>query len=86
MLNYFTHTANICLYEVNAMSTEERVRILREARPNSWIALSADESKLLASNESYSEAVKLAKAQGEPEPILIRIPDTWIDRVYSLCL
>ena len=29
------------------MSAEERVRILNEAKPNSWIAFSSDESKLV---------------------------------------
>ena len=64
------------------MASNERVKILKGAKPNSWIALSADESKLLASSEKYSEAVRLAEAQGESEPVLIRTPDAWIDRVY----
>jgi hypothetical protein len=64
------------------MPLSERVKILREAKPNSWIALSSDESKLLATSESYAEAVKIAEAAGETEPVLIRTPDTWIDRVY----
>jgi hypothetical protein len=64
------------------MSLSERVKILKQAKPNSWIALSSDESKLLATSESYAEAVKIAEAAGEPEPVLIRTPDTWVDRVY----
>lgn len=64
------------------MPLSERVKILREAKPNSWIALSSDESKLLATSESYAEAVKIAEAAGETEPVLIRTPDTWVDRVY----
>jgi hypothetical protein len=64
------------------MPLSERVKILKQAKPNSWIALSSDESKLLATSESYAEAVKIAEASGEPEPVLIRTPDTWVDRVY----
>jgi hypothetical protein len=64
------------------MSLSERVKILKQAKPNSWIALSSDESKLLATSESYAEAVKIAEAAGETEPVLIRTPDTWVDRVY----
>ena len=68
------------------MTPEERVKILTQATSDSWIALSADESKLLASSKSYSEVVKLAEAQGETEPVLIKTPDAWLDRVYSHCL
>ena len=39
------------------MSADERVKILSEAKPNSWIAFSSDESKLVASGATYSEAV-----------------------------
>ena len=64
------------------MPLNKRVKILKEAKPNSWIALSADESRLLATSESYTEAVRLAEASGETEPVLIRTPDSWDDRVY----
>jgi len=67
------------------MSAEERVRILREAMPNSWIALSSDESKVVGYGATYSETVQDAEKHGEEDPVLIKIPDTWEPRVFSLC-
>jgi hypothetical protein len=68
------------------MSAEERVRILSEAKPNSWVAFSADESNVLANADTYSEVVKIAREQGESEPVVIKTPESWLPRVFSLCL
>jgi hypothetical protein len=67
------------------MSAEERVRILSEAKPNSWVAFSSDESRLVASGATYSEAVAEAEKCGEDDPVLIKIPENWGPRVFSLC-
>ena len=68
------------------MTAEERVRILREAKPNSWVAFSGDESRVVAHADTYAEVVDLAKAQGEPEPLEEKIPENWLPRVFSPCL
>ena len=67
------------------MSAEERVRILREAKPNSWLALSSDESKVVGRGDSYAEAVEQADKHGEADPVLIKIPDSWEPRVFRHC-
>ena len=67
------------------MSAEERVRILQEAKPNTWLALSNDESKVVGSGATYAEAVAEAEKQGENDPLMIKIPDTWEPRVFRLC-
>lgn len=67
------------------MSAEERVRILNEAKPNSWLAFSSDESKIVGRGDSYMEAVEDAEKNGETDPVLIRIPDNWEPRVFHLC-
>ncbi len=59
------------------MSTQERLKILAGATPNTWIALSQDESRVVASGDNYTNAVENAKDAGEPDPVLIRIPDEW---------
>lgn len=64
------------------MSDEQRVRILREAKPNSWLALSNDESKVVGRGDSYSEAVADAQKHGENDPLLIKVPDNWEPRVF----
>ena len=71
--------------EGKPVSTEERVRILREAEPNSWIALSGDESRLVASGSTYGEAVERAELQGESNPVLIKTPDSWLPQVLAPC-
>ena len=67
------------------MSPEERVRILREAKPNIWIALSADESGLVAYGNTYAEVVANAKAKGETDPVILKTPDDWSPKVFSPC-
>ena len=67
------------------MSADERVKILREAKPNSWVAFSSDESKLVACGATYSEAVEAAEKSGENDPVLVKIPNSWEPRVFSLC-
>jgi len=64
------------------MSTEERIRILREAKPNSWIAFSNDESRFIAYGESYAAVVKAAELAGENEPVIVKTPDQWSSRVF----
>ena len=64
------------------MSVEEGVRILRDAKPNSWIAFSEDESKVVAYGDSYSQVVKAAENAGEKEPVIVKTPDTWAARVF----
>jgi hypothetical protein len=68
------------------VSVDERVRILREAEPNSWIALSGDESRLVASGSTYAEAVERAGLEGENDPVLIKTPETWVPMVLCPCV
>lgn len=67
------------------MSADERDRILRDATPNSWVAFSSDESKLVGRGTTYLEAVTDAENHGENDPVLVKIPDTWEPRVFIHC-
>jgi hypothetical protein len=67
------------------MTDEERVRILSQAKPNSWVALSSDESKVVGRGDRYEEAIEDALKHGEDDPLLIKIPDNWEPRVFSPC-
>ena len=64
------------------MSASERVRILNEAKPNSWLAFSSDESKVVGRGDTYSEAVEDAEKHGEADPVLVKIPDNWEPRAF----
>lgn len=67
------------------IAPEERVRILQESKPNSWIALAADESRVVGRGNTYAEAVEQAKRQGEEDPVLLKIPDDWSIRAFLSC-
>ncbi len=67
------------------MSTKERVRVLREAKPNTWIALSANESSVVAYGNTYAEVVTNAKTKGETDPVILKTPDDWSTKVFSHC-
>ena len=59
------------------MSTQERLTVLREATPNTWIAFSADEERVVARGTTFEEACKNANESGELDPVLTLIPPTW---------
>ena len=71
--------------ERTGMSPEDRLRILQEAAPNSWIALSDDESSVAGKGATYAEAVEDASRNGSKDPILIMVPASWIPMVLSAC-
>ncbi len=59
------------------MAAEERVQILREAKPDTWIAFSEDESRIVGYGETYQKAVEDAERNGSSEPLLVKIPPRW---------
>jgi len=61
------------------MSSQEaiRLKLLRSAPLNSWIALSADESKIVATGATYSEVVELSERAGAGDPLIIKTPEQW---------
>lgn len=63
------------------MSPEMRIQILREAKPNSWIAFSHDEKSFVAQGSTYLEAVEQAELRGENDPVLVRVPEEWLPMV-----
>ena len=83
--SYLKRVGGSSIDEAIMMTDEERVRILSEAKPNSWVALSCDESSVVGRGDSYEEAVDDAQKHGENDPLLIKIPDTWEPRVFLLC-
>jgi hypothetical protein len=67
------------------MTAEKRVQILSDAKPNSWLALSSDESHVVGRGDSYIEAVEDAEKHGEADPVLVKIPDSWEPRAFPSC-
>jgi hypothetical protein len=65
------------------MNPEERAQMLLNAKPNSWVSLSYDESTLVGTGPTYREAVDAARQNGEEDPLLIKTPEEWNDLVLS---
>lgn len=63
------------------MTSEERIKILLDAPPNTWIALAEDESRVVGKGSTYQEAVSMAEKEGVEDPVLIKTPDEWMSLV-----
>lgn len=61
------------------MSPQDIIRLetLRAAPPDRWIAISEDESRIVAVGVTYSEASALADQAGEPDSIILKTPTEW---------
>jgi len=57
-----------------------RVELLRSAPLDSWLALSADETRIIAIGSTFTEADAIAKKSGERDYVLTKTPDAWISR------
>jgi hypothetical protein len=61
------------------MSPQDKIRLetLRTAPLDRWIAISEDESRIVAVGVTYSEASALADKAGEPDSIILKTPLAW---------
>ena len=61
------------------MSPENEVRLnlLRPAPLDAWIALSQDESRIVATGDDYDEAARKAEEAGETDPVILKTPPVW---------
>jgi hypothetical protein len=66
------------------MAPERRLEVLKGAPPNSWLALSHDESTVVGGGATYGEAVREAEQKGEDDPVLIKTPDDWSPMVLTV--
>ena len=58
-----------------------RLEALNGAPLDSWVALSADESRVIAQGDTFEDVVEAAEASGESDPLIIRVPEDWSPRV-----
>ena len=61
-------------------ASESRLAALKGASLNRWIALSADETHVVAEGDSFEEVATMAERNGEPDPLIIRTPESWMPR------
>lgn len=55
-----------------------RITALRSVPPNLWVALSDDETKVIATGATYEEAAQASDRAGVPDPIMIKTPLKWL--------
>jgi hypothetical protein len=60
------------------MSTDLRFEALKSAPLDSWVALSEDETKIIAVGSTYEEAVSKSESAGVSDPVLIKTPKSWL--------
>ena len=66
----------LCL--IRMTSQDSRLELLRSAPMDSWIALSEDESRIVAVGSTYAEVVKNSEDAGVSDPLLIKTPKRWM--------
>ena len=59
------------------MSDATRLAILKSAPLDSWIALSDDESQVVAIGSTYDEVVKKSEKAGVSNPTILKTPPRW---------
>jgi hypothetical protein len=57
---------------------DPRFAALKSAPLDSWIALSEDETMIVATGSSYDEAVRNSEKAGESDPVLVKTPKAWL--------
>ena len=55
-----------------------RLELLRAAPLDTWIALSEDESKIVATGASYKEVVVNSERAGVSDPVILKTPARWL--------
>ncbi len=61
------------------MSPENEIRLnlLRTAPLDAWVALSQDESRIVATGSDYDEVAQRADEAGETDPVILKTPPAW---------
>jgi hypothetical protein len=63
--------------DTSANIEDIRLELLRSAPLNSWVALSEDETKIVATGATYEEVVERSDSAGVSDPVLVKTPKAW---------
>ena len=58
--------------------SDARLNALRDAPLDSWIALSEDESRIVAVGTSFEEVTRNSEMAGVEDPLVIKTPKSWL--------
>lgn len=61
--------------------SEARLSALSSAPLDRWVALSADETRVVADADTFQEVTEAAERAGESDPVILRVPTDWKPRV-----
>jgi len=56
---------------------KKRLELLRSASLNKWIALSDDESRIVAIGDTFGEVSDQSDLAGFPDPLILKTPEQW---------
>ena len=59
------------------VNPQARLEALRLAPLDAWVALSDDESEIVAVAKTYSEVVALSHKNGLTDPVILETPSEW---------
>ena len=62
-------------------ASQARLDALANAPLDKWIALSADESRIVAEGDSFGAVAEELERMGENDALVMRVPDDWIPRI-----
>lgn len=62
-------------------AAEARLNALRDAPRERWIALSADETRIVATGTTFEEVAAEAHRAGESDPLIMFVPEDWSPRI-----
>ena len=57
--------------------TDHRLKALESAPLDAWIALSEDETQVVATGSTYEEVVRNSENAGVSDPIVLKTPKAW---------
>jgi hypothetical protein len=64
------------------MNSEQRMKVLRDAPRDCWVAISESEPRIVAHGADFSEVVEQAEISGFNDPLMIRIPKQWVPTCF----
>ncbi len=60
------------------IQSDARLNALRGAPMDRWVALSADESKIVAVGATFEEVTRNSEIAGVEDPLVIKTPRSWL--------
>jgi hypothetical protein len=54
-----------------------RITLLKSAPLDSWVALSEDETRIVAVGDSYLKVSEMSDEAGESDPLILKTPAIW---------